>query len=65
MEIQRKATMKEERSGESLIIRGKHEQRNYKNHKGRSKLKSKVSTKCFHCHKEGYFKRNCPNINKW
>ena len=47
-------------SGEGLMARGRPEKREGKGKKqGRSKSKQK-QLKCFHCHKEGHFKRDFP-----
>ena len=48
---------------ESLVVRGRSEKRNQNNGRGRSRSKSKGKPKkykCFHCHKEGHIRKNCP-----
>ncbi|KAH9716107.1 Integrase catalytic domain-containing protein [Citrus sinensis] len=52
----------ETKAGEGLMARGRPEKRNYNKGKKRDKSKSKnKNLKCFHCHKEGHFKRDYPD----
>lgn len=73
-ELQRKLEGKEEGNGENLTAGGRTEKRDNKINKNKSRSKSakgggvsnstKGPLKCFHCCKEGYFKRDCPDKNK-
>ena len=50
-------------SGEGLVTRARPAKRDFKeNQKLKSKPKGKL--KCFNCHKEGHFKRDCPDKKK-
>lgn len=62
-EMGRKLEDKEVGTKESLTTRGRSDKRNNKG-KNRSRSKPKGKLKCFLCHKEGHFKRNCPEQKK-
>ncbi|KAI0489096.1 hypothetical protein KFK09_028937 [Dendrobium nobile] len=53
-ELERKSEIKEEKNGDMLLVRGRSKAR-----------KEKINKKCYLCHKEGHFKRNCPNREKY
>ena len=63
-ELQKQEESKNE-SGEGLNIRGRFDKRekNGKNSRDRSKFKTK-KFKYFICHKEGYFKKDCPDMRQ-
>lgn len=46
--------------GESLNTRGRPIKRQQNRFKDRSRSQSQTKYRCFLCHKEGHFKRNCP-----
>ncbi|KAL4031342.1 hypothetical protein IC575_009619 [Cucumis melo] len=55
---------KERKDGELLMARGRSEKKSWKGKERSFRSKSKgKSRKCFLCHKEGHFKKNCP-LNK-
>ncbi|TYK10877.1 Retrovirus-related Pol polyprotein from transposon TNT 1-94 [Cucumis melo var. makuwa] len=55
---------KERKDGELLMARGRSEKKSWKGKERNFRSKSKEkSRKCFLCHKEGHFKKNCP-LNK-
>ncbi|XP_020581381.1 uncharacterized protein LOC110025306 [Phalaenopsis equestris] len=67
-ELQRKHDRDKEVSGDSLIVRGRSDKKDSRNGQYRSRLNkdgrnqsSRGSFKCYHCHKDGHFKRNCPD----
>ena len=60
-ELERKIEGKYDNHGESLTARGRTEKQNTKRVKNKSRSKSQERYKCLYCHKEGYFKRDCPD----
>ncbi|XP_020597538.1 probable serine/threonine-protein kinase PBL23 [Phalaenopsis equestris] len=67
-ELQRKHDRDKEVSGDSLIVRGRSDKKDSRNGRYRSgsskdggNQSSRGSFKCYHCHKDGHFKRNCPD----
>ena len=68
-EHQRRIEVKEETIGEGLVVKEKRSFKSRKAYKGFQKNKNEVAQngvklKCFHCHKEGHFKKNCPDRKK-
>ncbi|PON38934.1 Zinc finger, CCHC-type [Parasponia andersonii] len=62
-ELQKQHGTKEDLTGEGLTARGRNEKWDTKwNNKSRSKSKPRL--KCLTCHKEGHFKRDCPEKEK-
>ena len=47
-----------------MIARGRTEKRDSRKNRGKSLLKSKVGRKCCYCHKEGHYKKECPERKK-
>lgn len=64
-ELQKKMIPDSQSQGESLITRGRPEKRTQRGYKNRSRSRSQIKFKCFHCHKEGHYKRNCPDRKKY
>ncbi|XXG58369.1 hypothetical protein AAC387_Pa04g0693 [Persea americana] len=60
-ELKKKVTTKShDSSSEGLVARGRTEKKEH-NRRGRSRSKSKTrKLKCFKCHKEGHFRKDCP-----
>lgn len=50
----------ESESSEGLMARGRPEKRESKGKKQDRSKSTQKNLKCFHCHKEGHFKRDCP-----
>ena len=66
-ELKKKFEAKTELDGKGLSIRGRPNKKDKKDSKNRehSRLKSKNNRyKCFTCHKEGHFRRDCPERKK-
>ncbi|PON55302.1 hypothetical protein TorRG33x02_299600 [Trema orientale] len=61
-ELKKQSERKSENNGEGLIVRGRFETREA-NNKKKSQLKSRKH-KCFICHKEWQFKKNCLDRKK-
>ncbi|KAH9786526.1 hypothetical protein KPL71_010287 [Citrus sinensis] len=57
-ELQEKRQNLDQETGEGLTAKGQH-YKNQKKKQGKAKDKNKT-LKCFQCHKEGHFKRDCP-----
>ncbi|KAA0037675.1 Retrovirus-related Pol polyprotein from transposon TNT 1-94 [Cucumis melo var. makuwa] len=55
---------KERKDGELLMARGRSDKKNWKGKEKSSRMNSnEEARKCFLCHKEGHFNKNCP-LNK-
>ncbi|KAH9648891.1 hypothetical protein KPL70_025781 [Citrus sinensis] len=57
-ELQEKRQNLDQETGEGLTAKGQH-YKNQKKKQGKAKDKNKT-LKCFQCHKEGHFKKDCP-----
>ena len=62
-DLKKRTEYKEREKGEGLAVRGRFDRRENKP-RGRSRSKSKGKLKCFKCHKEGHFRRDCPELKK-
>ena len=61
-QIENKST--KENIAEGLSIRGRPERKDFKNqrkNRSRSRTRNPTRLKCYHCHKEGHFRRQCPD----
>ena len=58
--------IKTEKKGnsEGLQVRGRQPKRDQNKARGKSRSKSKGKRNCWHCHKEGHLRRNCPERKK-
>ena len=51
-------------SSKGLHVRGRSPRRDQQRNRGKSRSKSKGKATCWHCHKEGHLRRNCPERQK-
>ena len=51
-------------NSEGLQVRGRQPKRDQSKARGKSRSKSKGKRNCWHCHKEGHLRRNCPERKK-
>ena len=56
--------IKKKTNSESLQVRGRQLRRDQSKNRWNSRLKSKGKQSCWHCHKEGPLRRNCPERKK-
>ena len=51
-------------NSEGLQVRGRTQRRDQNKNRGKTRSKSKGKKACWHCHKEGHFRKNCPERKK-
>lgn len=59
-DLKKRTESKEHDSGEGLMVRGWPERRDFSKQRFKSRSKSRTKRRCFICHNEGHFKKDCP-----